>query len=428
MSAIARKKRTQSRSVRIGSVTLLGAAAVTAFALTAQNGMPGYVPGVSRSSVDAQFEDVGALRPGDDVRIANVRSGFVDSIDLVDGEPVVVMKLDGGREVYSDATVSIGARSALGQKYIELDPGTPDAGALDGTIPAEQTSGSVELDAVLDTLDARTRKAKGTALREIGGGLSGRGEDLSAGLDGLDENLTDLAAISRALATEDGADLAQLLRAGDVLASSLQGQRAQLADMTTNTGVTLDALAVDDGARLGEVLEQSPGTLRAVRGALESLDGPLADTEDAVRALRPGAEALGQAMPNTRGLLRDAVKPLRKVPGVSQDADAAVEELTPLLADARPVVRQLGTALDRAEAPLTTLAPYSPEALLFFSNAASALGQTDQTGGWLRFYPVVNAENVIGNLPIQNPLLQRQPYPAPGEAPRHRTNNVEVVR
>lgn len=428
MSAITRRELARSTSVRIGSLTLLGAAAVTSFALTAQNGMPDYVPGVSRSSVEAQFEDVGALRPGDDVRIANVRSGFVDSIELADGEPVVTMKLDDGREVYKNATVSIGARSALGQKYVELDPGTPDAGELNGALPVQQTSGSVELDAVLDTFDPTTREATGSALREIGGGLSGRGKDLNDGLDGLDGNVNDLAVISRSLATDDGADLAQLLRTGDVLASSLKGQRGQLATLTENTGLALQALAVDDGARLAEILEQSPGTLRAVRGALESLDGPLADTEGAVRALRPGAEALAAALPDTRGLLRDAVAPLQKVPGVADDADVAVESLTPLLVDARPVVQQLGTAVTRAEAPLTTLAPYSPEALLFFSNASSAMSQRDGAGGWLRFYPVVNAENVVGNLPIRNPLLRRQPYPAPGEAPRHRTNDVEVLR
>ena len=66
MSAIARKERSRSRSVRVGALTLAGAAAVTAFALTAQNGMPDYVPGVSRTSVEVQFEDVGALRAGDD--------------------------------------------------------------------------------------------------------------------------------------------------------------------------------------------------------------------------------------------------------------------------------------------------------------------------------------------------------------------------
>lgn len=427
MSAVARKERKRVGSVRVGTATLIGAAAVSAFALTAQNGMPDYVPGVSRTSVDVEFVDAGALRAGDDVRIAGVRAGFVSSIDLLDGIPVASLELDSGRTVYGDASATIGARSALGQKYVELDPGTPDASELDGAIPSDRTSGSVELDAVLDTLDAKTRKATGVALREIGGGMAGRGTDLNDGLSTLDQNLKDLGVLSRSLDSGQGADLTRLLRTTEVLATALDGQQSQLAGLTRDTGITLDALAVDNGEPLDQAIRQSPETLEAVRGALESLDGPLADTRTAVQALRPGVEALGLALPDTRALLRDAVKPLKKVPGVADDADAAVEDLTPLLKDARPVVGDLGTAFTRAEAPLATLAPYSVEALLFFQNAASALSQGDAAGNWLRFYPVVNPENVIGNLPIRNPLLKRQPYPAPGEAPAHRTNNVKVT-
>lgn len=427
MSAIVRKERSRSRSVRIGSATLLGAAAVTAFALTAQNGMPDYVPGVSRTSVEVQFDDAGALRAGDDVRIANVRAGFVDSIELVDGTPVVTLELDDGRQVYDDASATIGARSALGQKYVELDPGTPDAGQLAGPIPAERTTGSVELDTVLDTLDARTRKATGTALREIGGGLTGRGKDLNDGLAHLDADLRDIGTIATALDSGGGADLAALLRTTATLASVLDGQQPQLAGLTRGTAVTLDALAVDDGRQVGETVRQAPGTLREVRGALESLEGPLRDTHTAVVALRPGAEALGAALPDTRAFLRDAVPPLRKVPGVAGDAEPAVRRLTPVLADAQPLVRDLGTFFTRAQRPLATLSPYSAEVSLFFSNASSALGQRDRAGGWLRFYPVVNPENVIGNLPIRNPLLQRDPYPAPGGAPAHRTNDTRVL-
>lgn len=428
MSAIARRERARTRSVRVGLGTLLAAAAVSGFALTAQNGMPDYVPGVSRTEVEARFADVGALREGDDVRIAGVRSGFVDRIRLDDGAPVAVLKLDDGREVYGDASATIGARSALGQKYVELNPGTASEGALDGPIPTERTSGSVELDAVLDTLDPATRKATGVALREIGGGMTGRGEDLQAGLQDLDSNLEDLGTISKALATDDGAALTDVLRTADLVSSALAGQEEQIAGLTRDTGNTIDALAVDEGDRLEETIERAPGTLRDVRAALESLDGPLTDTGVAARALLPGARALSAALPDTRGLLRDAVDPLRKVPEVAGDADVAVAALTPLLADARTTVQGLGTAFTRAEDPLTTMAPYSREVLLFFQNAASALGQRDAAGGWLRFYPVVNAENVIGNLPIRNPLLQRQPYPAPEEAPAHRTNKIEVVR
>lgn len=427
MSAIARKARAQSRSVRVGSVTLLGGVAVTAFALTAQNGMPDYVPGVSRTTVQLQFHDTGALREGDDVRIANVRAGFVSDIELVDGTPTVTVRLDNGRKVYDDASATIGARSALGQKFVELDPGTPQTGALAGPITDERTSEAVELDDVLNTLDARTRAATSTALREIGGGMAGRGTDLNDGLSHLSQDLEDVRRIARALDHDGGAELTSVLRTAATLASSLDDQQAQLVSLTRDAGTTLEALAVDGGDPLGDTLREAPDTVRAVRESLERLDGPLADTREAVVALRPGVRALNTALPDTRALLRDLVDPLKKVPGVADDARPAVTELTPVLADARPLVRDLGTLVTRAEGPLEHLAPYAPEMLLFFQRSSDAMKQHDRFAGWLRVTPVVNPQMILGNLPVRSPLTQREPYPAPGEARRHQTNPLKVL-
>lgn len=427
MSAVARRERARTRSLRIGLVSLVAAIAVTAFALTAQNGMPDYVPGVERTEVAAQFKTTGALRAGDDVRIANVRSGYVDSIELVDGKPVVNMRLDDGREVYADAKATIRSRSALGQKYVDLDPGSEDAGAIEDTIPLNRTTEAVELDDVLGALDPKTRTALQATLRQTGGGLVGRGKDLQDGLDGLDSTLTDLGDVSDALAVDDGSDLTQMLVTAESVASSLNQQEHELASMTEQLATTVEAIGTDDQEPLGQVLLKAPSTLREVRQALVDLDGPLADTKTATIRLLPGARALATAMPDTRGLLRESVEPLEAVPGVAEVADPAVSRLTGTLADARPLVARLGTTVSRGRAPLMTLAPYAPEALLFFKNAADALSHGDASGHWLRFYPVVNAENVIGNLPIDSPLLQREAYPDPGEAPQHRTNHLQVI-
>lgn len=424
MAAVERREAARRRSLRIGLVTLIGAILVTTFAVTSQNGLPGYVPGVDRAEVRAVFADTGALRAGDEVRIANVRSGFVESITLVDGQPVVDMRLEGGRQVYADASAGIGARSALGQKFVELDPGEPEAGELSGPIPVGRTVPSVELDQVLDTLDKKTRESAASMIRQTGGGLAGRGNDLSDGLRALPEILEDLGSVSEALTADDGADTAALLRTANGLASHLTGQEQQLADLVEQSGRTFEALDPDDGKVLGELLEAAPPTLVEVRAALQSLDEPLARTSSAARSLRPGAVALGRATPSVRGLLREAVTPLSKVPDVSGQTEIVVDQLTPLLEDARPVVQQLGDTLRRAQRPLTTIAPYSDEVLLFFTNAYSALSQGDAAGRWLRFFPVVNPEILYSSVPVRGPLVQRDPYPAPGAAKDHRTTQL----
>ena len=74
-----------------------------------------------------------------------------------------------------------------------------------------------------------------------------------------------------------------------LLANSLDGQRTELAGLVKGTATTLEAVGVDDGAALGEAIEDSPETLREVRRALESLNGPLGDTRTAALVSSDGS-------------------------------------------------------------------------------------------------------------------------------------------
>lgn len=62
--------------------------------------------------------------------------------------------------------------------------------------------------------------------------------------------------------------------------------------------------------------------------------------------------------------------------------------------------------------------------MLFFRNASDALKYGDGSGNWLRFYIVVNTQIATSALPIQDPLLRRDAYPAPGAAHLHYTNKL----
>lgn len=425
MGALVRRETQRRRSVRYGVATLALFTVMLAFALTASNGLPPYLPGVDRSEVKVAFADVGALRSGDEVRIADVRAGFVDSIDLVDGQPVVTMQLEGDRAVYQDATAVISARSALGQKFVLLNPGSTAAGEIGQTIiPAEQTISPTELDDVLDALDAPTRAAAQSTLLEVGGGATGRHEDLRDGLTALPTLLPNVGVIARTLTADGGADLSSLIATTDLLAGTLVSQQAAFEQVVRGLDETLAAVTTGDGEPLDAVLDTAPQMLAELTPVLDDLRAPLSELHVALDLLEPGAVALGESVPDLRGVLTEAVAPLTKVPGVSESATPAVESLTPALVSLQPLAVQTGTALSRASDPLGVLAPYSPEVLLFFQNAASSLSQRDAAGGWLRIYPIVQPESLLGVLPVKDPFSSRQAYPAPGEAPTHRKSTI----
>lgn len=424
MMRVVRQRR---RSLALGMIAILLFAGSVVFAVNAQHGMPG----TTQLSIQAAFPDVGSLRVGDDVRMSGVRVGRVAEIEPGQEEALVELALTDVDSVYRNAeavTASVGARSALGQRYVSLNPGTPDAGELgeDEVLEAEETAGAEELTELFDVFDEPTRDALGSSLRELGGGMLGHREDIAAALQTLPNALPDVATISRALTAEDGSDTVAMLSAIDDLSARFSGSQQQLADLGSQLDETLASLAVDEGEPLQESLERAPGTLREARAALNTLDEPVRDTEQAMRELQPGATALGDATPDVRGVLRESTEPLNKLPGVSEQAEPAVEDLTGVFSDARPVAPQLTTAMDDLSEPLDILEPYAPEVPGWFDGMKRVLSDGDQNGNWLRFAVVGDPEMVLGTLDsvVEDPTVSREPYPDPGEADVHRESTL----
>jgi len=406
-------------SILLGLLMLAVLAGATALAATADQGFP-----LSRRTVvTAAFDEVGSLRAGDDVRIASARVGTVRAVDLRDNHAVAVLELDGDRPVYRDASVttaSVGARSALGQKFVDLNPGSTGAGRLGAgeVIAARVTRGAQELGDLIAVFDPPTRTAMGSVLREVGGGLAGRSDDLHDLLARAPAGLPALGTVSRTLAADHGRDLTAVLRATDQLAGRFAGREQRISDLTGELDATLAAFAVDRAEPLTNTLATAPAALRDVRAALDALTPPLADTETAMAELHPGARGLGESVPDMRGVLREAVAPLRRVPGVSDSAEPAVHDLTPVMSDLRPLAPRVSRLLGDTAPLLGDLEPYAPEISAFFTNMTSALSGGDAAGHWLRVVPLFDSQSVDGPIPLPDPTVARDAYPAPGQAER----------
>src|SRR5687767_13840539 len=85
--------------------------------------------------VKAVFDDVAGLDDESAVRIAGVRKGHVTDIKVQpDGRAVVTMTVDDDVPLHANAVAKVANLGLLGEKYIELDPGTPQAQVLRGDI------------------------------------------------------------------------------------------------------------------------------------------------------------------------------------------------------------------------------------------------------------------------------------------------------
>jgi phospholipid/cholesterol/gamma-HCH transport system substrate-binding protein len=374
----------------------------------------GRLPGTPVTTVRAAFADVGQLQAGSEVRQNGIIIGQVSAVALVNGQPVVTMDVHGGVSMYRDGYAGIWDQSALAQKFVELRAGDPASGLLgDGTLPVSQTESTHDLVQVLDVFDPPTRAALGDALRQLGGGLAGYGPGLHGFIGTAPGVLSDVSELSTTLVS-DRTDLPGLLHTSDRLSSRFTGREYQWTELLHQTDETLRALDVDNGQPLGDTVTKLPGTLRAVRTALDDADQPLTDLASATGDLRSGAHSLGRATPDVRGVFREAHAPLDRIPGVSDDAKPAVADLSRTFSDAQSLTPKLADALSSVAPPLKVLAPYAPDMGTFAFDLSNL---------------IVNRLRIMAGAPSLQTLLVNQlkdtnnPYPTPGQAIRDRDPN-----
>lgn len=423
MAAVSRAT-TRTFVAGIGGLAFIGA--IVLAGVTASSGLPGRPVTV----VHAAFDNVGpTLKVGDDVRENSSRIGRISELRLENGQAVATLQIDGHVPVYRDAEAEVWDQSALAKKFVELDRGHAQTGALGGeVIPAKRNVSSADLDNVLDVLDPQTRDALTGTVRQLGEGAAGHSQDLHDLVQHAPGILNGLGNTSAALDSPE-ANLPALLQRADQLAGALNGRERQLADLVQQSGQTAQAVSVDNGEPLQDTVKDLPGTLRAARSSFDALDKPLNDLQTTLTDVRPGAASLGQATPDLRGVLREARTPLGLVPNVSAQAQPAVSDLTQTVRDARPLAPAVSRGLTDAALPVNSLAAYSPQVVEFFRRIESMVSTEVSPGvHGARVGVAVAGPSIADGGVTHDPLQGQDAYPAPGQADReHTTSPLNVV-
>lgn len=190
------------------------------------------------NTYSAIFTDVSGLHPGDDVRVAGVRVGRVDRVDLVGTQAKVTFRLQREQTLYDDTIASVTYQNIIGQRYLGLSEGT----SQDRTPLADRSELPV----------ARTRPSFDIAY------LLNGFEPLLALLDPRQvDNLTN--AIIQALQGDSGSILT-LITQTSALGESLAGPDQVLGDVITRLNDVTSNLA-EQTANLQAVIRQTRDAL-----------------------------------------------------------------------------------------------------------------------------------------------------------------------
>jgi phospholipid/cholesterol/gamma-HCH transport system substrate-binding protein len=248
----------------------------------------------------ASFAESGGLRVNDEVRIAGVRVGKVDSVELVDGEVKVGFKVKTASTFGDETSAAIKVKTLLGAMYLSLEPAGDGQLEEESTIPVERTSspfdvvdafeGLAETSAEIDTdqlADSLTTLADLTRntpqeFREALSGVSALSRTVASRDEELNSLLQNLERVSTVLNDRDQ-DIVTLMRDSDVLFRALVTRRDAVHDLLVSTSTL--------STELTKIVSQSRADLKPALDHLENVLDVLNKNQDnidnSLRLLEP---------------------------------------------------------------------------------------------------------------------------------------------
>ena len=241
--------------VSMAMVAVFAAACLAGLGFIALNmGLHG--PWTQEYMINADFSSANGLVPQAEVRVSGVHIGNVLEItDSTDGGALVKMALQPDIHLRQDVRAVIRPKTTLGEKFVELvrQQGSDQPYLSSGsTIPKSQTGQAIEIDDILNAMDAPTRKAMSESFRELGVALDGRQADISAALAPLDQTMTNLRPLAR-VGESRQQELDRILTNLNTIMQALADEQDQLGHIVDSGDTVMSAIASRDQALAGTV-------------------------------------------------------------------------------------------------------------------------------------------------------------------------------
>ena len=276
------------------------------------------------TSYKALFSDATGLLPGDDVRIAGVRVGEVETIDVAEAPQralaLVSFSVDSDRTVATSTRALIRYRNLVGQRYVALSEGAGSGRPLteDGTLPLRQTQSALDLTVLFNGF-----------------------KPLFAALNPEDVNAFAMEVIK-----------------------TLQGEAGNVSSLLSHTASLTSTLA-DRDAVIGRTIDNLNAVLETVDERDQALSDLLLELQRFVSGLAEDREAIGASLTNIAGLAESTA-------GLVRDTRPAIRE----------DVRELGEVtktLDDHEKVVAGVLQRMPDKL-------NTITRTATYGSWFNFY------------------------------------------
>ena len=269
--------------------------------------------------VEVLFDSATGLAKDVTVEIAGVEVGRVKDISLQEGKALVVLKMNPGLVIRKYDTAIIRTRGILGDKYVEIMPGSMTAPPISPGERITLTAPITDMDVLMNTLGevAEDIKALTNSLSNVLGTKKGEAS-LSAIVENVEEvvtslnqtvqsnkeeidnivnNLITFTGTLKEIGENNKEDIATIIRSAKNVTGSMEPIIANLTEITEkiNQGQgTIGRLVNDDEAV--ENLNQTLASLREITDRIKNGEGTLGQLiakDDSIQSLNKTLASLG---------------------------------------------------------------------------------------------------------------------------------------
>jgi virulence factor Mce-like protein len=359
-----------------------------------------------------------------DVRISGVSVGKVVALGTAprNRKAVTIELQHRFAPIPRDTKAILRVKSLLGETYVELTPGdrrgpaVPDGGSLADTAVAP----TVELDEILATFDAPTRKAFQAWMQSQAAAVQGRGADINAffgDLPGFTAKLDDLFAT---LDAQKAATSKAIATTGEVF-SAISEREGQLRALVTDAD-RLFATTATRNQDLARIFQKLPRFERESSRTLPQLSAFGRRADPVVRRLQPAATAMGPAFAALQRLAPQFDGLFGQLGDVVTASRAGLPAFDRILADLPPLLQAFQPFLRNANPMVDDIGHNKREVTAFFANTTAAAQAHDDRQTvpgshslvhYLRTSQVLNPE-ALAFYPHPIGTTRLNAYPRPG--------------
>jgi virulence factor Mce-like protein len=380
------------------------------------------------------FTNASQLATQADVRIAGVSVGKVvdKSLDPQGGRTIAVIEMENKyAPVHSDARAILRQKTILGETYVELSPGSANAGYIPdgGLLNRSQVKPAIALDEVFSALDPPTRRAFQVWQQELAKAVRNNDQNLNNVLGNLPSFAADASDILRVLDIEH-IGVVRLVQNGATVFAALSQDQSALRNLITSGETTFATTAANNNA-LADIFHVFPTFLSESKATMLRLKSFSLDTRPLLTQLEPVARDLGPTLHSVRLLSPDLRHLFVQLGPLIDASKTGLPALRDTLHGATPLLGQLGPFLSQLNPILGWLANHQNTVADFIQNGAYGLAaRTTSFGGggnghYLRQFQPLGLETVsIYRNRLPNNRGNTYPGPLWLQGPDPNTNGI----